>query len=249
MTVHPASGWQATIPPLSEWQAAYPPLRRAGAELKGPCPLCGGDDRLHVGEKGGRVLFECRVCMEGQPEAVRRRRFRQVLRAVFGDGPANPPGQPRAAPRIDPPEGRQGSGRPAEEAGLCSRLLGSLDRHPARSAAPGLGVGSGTARAGKALPSGSLTSPSPARCGTSRPCPSRDSPTVTVKRPPVPSSWWRSLPQARGYPRGQATPPPQALAVHFIDHDGRGVRRFGGKNKVAWGSKTGAFGLIGNPNA
>ena len=46
-----------------------------------------------------------------------------------------------------------------------------------------------------------------------------------------------------------ATPPPQALAVHFIDHDGRGVRRFGGKNKVAWGAKAGAFGLIGNPDA
>ena len=94
MTARQASGWQATIPPLSEWQAAYPPLRRAGAELNGPCPLCAGVDRFHVREKGGRVMVGCRGCMDGQPEAVRGRRFGQVLQAVFGDGRATPPGQP-----------------------------------------------------------------------------------------------------------------------------------------------------------
>lgn len=36
-------------------------LRRSGSEFKGPCPVCGGDDRFHV--KTGRdrdVLFYCR---------------------------------------------------------------------------------------------------------------------------------------------------------------------------------------------
>lgn len=36
-------------------------LRRAGSEYKGPCPLCGGDDRFHV--KAGRsadLLVHCR---------------------------------------------------------------------------------------------------------------------------------------------------------------------------------------------
>ena len=45
-----------------------------------------------------------------------------------------------------------------------------------------------------------------------------------------------------------AAPLPQALAVHFIDHDGRGIRRLHGTTKVTWGSKAGAFGLIGNPH-
>ncbi len=38
--------------------------RRVGKEWKGPCPLCGGEDRFHVGRgtKGADVLAYCRHC-------------------------------------------------------------------------------------------------------------------------------------------------------------------------------------------
>jgi phage/plasmid primase-like uncharacterized protein len=38
-------------------------LRRSGAELIGPCPICGGDDRFSVNPK--KQVFNCRGCDEG----------------------------------------------------------------------------------------------------------------------------------------------------------------------------------------
>jgi len=35
-------------------------LRRVGTEHKGPCPICGGDDRFHIGERSGTLLLHCR---------------------------------------------------------------------------------------------------------------------------------------------------------------------------------------------
>ena len=246
MTARQASGWQGPIPPPSEWLAAYPPLRRAGAGAYGPCPLCGGDDRFHVGPKGGRTLFECRVCMEGQPEAVRRRRCGQVLRAVFGDGPANPPGQPRAAPRIDPQKAAKEAAdqqRKLDYVAACWAASTAIPRDPQHPARRWLWHRKGGE--GPALWQPDIPVPSPVRYLEALPV--KGFPYGYGQAPPGPvimvalataGSWISAWP---------ATPPPQALAVHFIDHDGRGVRRFGGKNKVAWGSKTGAFGLIGNP--
>ena len=41
------------------------PLRLKGSEYVGPCPICGGDDRFHVGQKAdGSALFGCRLCDE-----------------------------------------------------------------------------------------------------------------------------------------------------------------------------------------
>ena len=54
-------------------------------ERVGPCPLCGGNDRLHVrpGRNGARV--GCRGCIDGEPDTVRRERFGELLRAAFPD--------------------------------------------------------------------------------------------------------------------------------------------------------------------
>ena len=44
-----------------EWQAEQLGLKRMGREYKGPCPVCGGNDRFHL--KEGRykpVLYHCR---------------------------------------------------------------------------------------------------------------------------------------------------------------------------------------------
>lgn len=49
------------FPTLAEWRDAAPrlQLKRAGAELSGPCPYCGGKDRFRVTRRGG---FFCRQC-------------------------------------------------------------------------------------------------------------------------------------------------------------------------------------------
>ena len=45
-------------PSVADWQAALPRLKRAGGQLQGPCPACGGVDRFHVNLRDN--LFGCR---------------------------------------------------------------------------------------------------------------------------------------------------------------------------------------------
>ena len=72
-------------PTFADWEAVADrwKLRRVGRELKGPCPLCGGEDRFHVSEGCAGVLVGCRICIDGKPQGPAR--FGQVLRLVFGD--------------------------------------------------------------------------------------------------------------------------------------------------------------------
>ena len=81
--MHNAGPAASSLPTPEEW-AARLELKRTGAEWCGPCPLCGGIDRFHVGRKrDGTALVGCRGCIDGQPEAVRAKQFAELLRAVF----------------------------------------------------------------------------------------------------------------------------------------------------------------------
>lgn len=79
-------------PTAADWVERLDP-RREGKEWKGPCPLCGGDDRFHVGEKpNGEALVGCRVCMDGQPDG--QARFIAAVRQVFPERYPLGQGQP-----------------------------------------------------------------------------------------------------------------------------------------------------------
>lgn len=44
-----------------EWQAEQLGLKKMGREYKGPCPVCGGNDRFHVKEGRNKpVIYHCR---------------------------------------------------------------------------------------------------------------------------------------------------------------------------------------------
>ena len=59
----------APLPTMDEWRgiASALSLKPKGAELIGPCPACGGDDRFHVNDRrrsGTAALFGCRHCTD-----------------------------------------------------------------------------------------------------------------------------------------------------------------------------------------
>ena len=70
-----------------EWAEALGNLVRRGREYVGPCPLCGGTDRFHVapGRDRDAARVGCRHCIDGHPDDVRRLRYGELARAVFGD--------------------------------------------------------------------------------------------------------------------------------------------------------------------
>ena len=72
--------------PSAEAWAVRLGLSKRGAEFVGPCPLCGGADRLHV-PKGpdGKALVGCRGCIDGRDSKTKARRFGELLRTVFPD--------------------------------------------------------------------------------------------------------------------------------------------------------------------
>ena len=61
------------LPSVEEWADTLD-LTRRGREWIGPCPLCGGDDRFHVRDSGGRAAVGCRGCIDGHPDGERRAR-------------------------------------------------------------------------------------------------------------------------------------------------------------------------------
>ena len=62
------------LPTLADWQTRAPALelKRAGGELVGPCPACGGTDRFRVTKRGGFFCRQC--CPDGKAggDAMRR---------------------------------------------------------------------------------------------------------------------------------------------------------------------------------
>ena len=121
--------------PSFEWwegQAQALGLKRVGAELKGPCPACGGDDRFWVSERG----FFCRHCAPSAGAAG----FRAILEAAGWTGERTeyrPPAPPKPqgsktykyARRLLA-ESKPIAGTPAE-AYLNSRDLGESAGNPA----------------------------------------------------------------------------------------------------------------------
>ena len=88
------------LPGVKEWADTLD-LTRRGLEFVGPCPLCGGDDRFHVRDSGGRAAVGCRGCIDGQPDGERAKRFGELLKAVFparggGSGAFPGPGAPHS---------------------------------------------------------------------------------------------------------------------------------------------------------
>ena len=67
-------------------------LKRAGRELVGPCPMCGGTDRFSVDPKRG--VYNCRHCGGGDwvrlVEQHERLDFRGALLWLVGDAPPDP---------------------------------------------------------------------------------------------------------------------------------------------------------------
>ena len=94
------------LPGVDEW-AARLDLRNRSGEHVGPCPVCGGTDRFHVGRgRGGAAMVGCRGCIDGQPADVRHKAFGRVLREAFperfqsgaGERTARTPNPPRKPP-------------------------------------------------------------------------------------------------------------------------------------------------------
>ncbi len=63
-------------PTQDEWMQAHPALKRVGKELKGPCPLCGGEDRFYVRDSGA---FFCRRCC---PDGSNAEATRALMKAA-----------------------------------------------------------------------------------------------------------------------------------------------------------------------
>ena len=93
-----------------QWADALGNLKRTGRlTWAGPCPLCGGTDRLHVTDRESGALVGCRGCIDSEPDALRRRRFGELTRATFGDASrADPPATP---PKSVDRGNRKSSGR------------------------------------------------------------------------------------------------------------------------------------------
>ena len=71
------------LPDVEDW-AARLGLRHRSGEYAGPCPVCGGTDRFHVGRgRGGAARVGCRGCIDGRPAKERGEAFGRILRAAF----------------------------------------------------------------------------------------------------------------------------------------------------------------------
>lgn len=84
MDTNPPGGpMSQPLPSAAEW-ADRLGLKRRGREWCGPCPVCGGRDRFHVGRRqDGTALVGCRGCVDGRTPSERAQAFAQVLRVTF----------------------------------------------------------------------------------------------------------------------------------------------------------------------
>lgn len=105
---------------LDEWLAALDARgwdgRRTGQEYAGPCPVCGGEDRFHVGPGRKReVVAGCRKDCK----------FEELVKEVFGKGdPLPSPVPSRSAPRDDLDRSK------LDHAGLARALVDALTLTP-----------------------------------------------------------------------------------------------------------------------
>ena len=70
-------------PTASDW-AEKLQLKKIGTQaFAGPCPLCGGDDRFHVTQRGPRALVGCRGCIDNEKPHTRAKRYGDLIETVF----------------------------------------------------------------------------------------------------------------------------------------------------------------------
>ena len=147
------------LPSVKEWADTLD-LTRRGREFVGACPLCGGDDRFHVRDSGGRAKVGCRGCIDGQPDGERAKRFGEVLRAVF---PARAVTQARFPTMVTRTPPALVNGHEAARRAIAERLWAAAapaDRTPARAYLAGRliwppdGIGPGLPASVRWLPRG-----------------------------------------------------------------------------------------------
>ena len=98
-------------------------MRKAGRELVGPCPHCGGRDRFRVTAKGGAFCRQCAPDGKAGADALRR-----LIEAAGFDWPENAPGDPserRRAPdtKFGPDDTRKGGKAAQGRSGAESRAV------------------------------------------------------------------------------------------------------------------------------
>ena len=83
------------LPTLAAWRGAGLGLRRAGRELVGPCPACGGSDRFRVLASGRFFCRQC--CPDGKAGADAMRRIVEAAGFDWPEKPAQSTGERRTA--------------------------------------------------------------------------------------------------------------------------------------------------------
>ena len=223
------------LPGVREWVDTLD-LKRRGVEYCGPCPLCGGKDRFHVGDSGGGALVGCRVCIDGQSKSEKAKRFGELLKAVFpgrGGGVARFPAR---APRTRPAPVKR---REAADSAIAGRLWDAAlpaDHTPARAYLAGRwvwppdGIGPGLPASVRWLPRGAVR---------------RD---VAAKWYDVPKDTAGAILYAFRQPGGATI---RAVGVDALDADGRRPDQVSGVKDDRWrrtfGTKKGAAFAVGEP--
>ena len=116
---------------LDEWLSALVPYgaKRRANSVVSACPLCGGNDRLHVSQRPGRVIGGCRHCIDGQ--AGGSQRWLEVCRILFGETEEDDELRRLHKPRPTPPPAEKPPD-PAKVAGQATTMLqrAALATHP-----------------------------------------------------------------------------------------------------------------------
>ena len=212
------------LPGAQEWADALD-LTRRGREWVGPCPLCGGDDRFHVRDSGGRAAVGCRGCIDGQSESERAERFGEVLRAAFPGRTGATARSPAKVPRSTP---RPVNGREAARRAIAGRLWAAMvpaDDTPARaylagrSVWPPGGIGPDLPASVRWLPRGAVRSDAAADWYD---VPAHSAGAIVYSLPATQRRNDSSdRPRRPGRGRAAARPP---MAAHLRPKEGRGVR-------------------------
>lgn len=231
------------LPNIEDW-AARLDLRNRSGEYVGPCPVCGGTDRFHVGRGRGGAMVGCRGCIDGQPEDVRHKAFGRVLREAFperfqsgaGERTARTPNPPRK-----PPESRSepvSAPDPGEDARIRCRCALWAAAAPADDSPGRVYLAGRWAWPGSDVP-GAPALPASVRWLDASRAPDRD-----------PAAKWYGLPRdAAGalvfawWPSTNAGPGPVAVSLEALDAGGERPDQ-AGTGKQRWrrtvGRRTGA---------
>ena len=119
------------LPTFDEWIGALPDLKVEGRrKAKGPCPVCGGEDRFHVELKNGRACVGCRTCIDGLPAPERGKAFGAILKAAFPD--RHPDKTARAARPIKKPARAKAKPKRNDTGAAAFKAAEAADGTPAR---------------------------------------------------------------------------------------------------------------------